>query len=98
MKLVRALKEDPERAAVDAPTRALLRYADKLTRTPEQMNAEDVETLRSHGFSDRDITDAAHNIAFFAYINRMGQGLGVEQEPFMERGGENVAPDAPLSP
>ena len=53
------------------------------------MTSKDVDNLRTQGFTDRDITDAAHNIAFFSYINRMGEGLGVEIEPFMEAGGED---------
>jgi len=53
------------------------------------MTSSDVDALRAQGFTDRDITDAAHNIAFFSYINRMAEGLGVDLEPFMEAGGEN---------
>ena len=60
------------------------------------MSPADVEALRAQGFTDRDITDAAHNIAFFSYINRMAEGLGVDIEPFMEGGGEAVAPDQSL--
>jgi alkylhydroperoxidase family enzyme len=60
------------------------------------MDASDVEGLRAHGLSDRDITDAVHNIAFFAYITRVAEGLGVELEPFMQGGGENVPPGAPV--
>lgn len=56
------------------------------------MQRADVDDLRAHGFSDRDVTDAVHNVGYFAYINRVGAGLGVEIEPFMELGGENVGP------
>ncbi len=56
------------------------------------MTSADVDALRAQGFTDRDITDAAHNIAFFSYINRMGEGLGVDIEPFMDEGGESVTP------
>ena len=56
------------------------------------MTSSDVDALRAQGFTDRDITDAAHNIAFFSYINRMAEGLGVSLEPFMEDGGESIAP------
>jgi uncharacterized peroxidase-related enzyme len=89
---VRAVKDDFRTAPLDDATRALLEYARKLTTTPGTMVREDVEALRVAGFSDRDITDAAHNVAFFAYINRMASGLGVELESFMDEGGENVAP------
>jgi uncharacterized peroxidase-related enzyme len=96
VQLVRALKDDPARAPLDAPTRALLDYARKLALRPWEMERADVEALRAHGFSDRDVTDLVHNVAFFAYINRVAEGLGVELEPFMLAGGENVAPGARL--
>ena len=60
------------------------------------MSSADIDALRARGFTDRDITDAAHNIAFFSYINRMAEGLGVDIEPFMESGGEAVQPDQSL--
>ena len=60
------------------------------------MSSTDVDALHAQGFTDRDITDAAHNIAFFSYINRMAEGLGVDIEPFMESGGESLAPDQSL--
>lgn len=61
------------------------------------MTRADVDGLRAHGFSDRDVTDAVHNVAFFAYVTRVAEGLGVELEPFMEAGGENVAPGTPCA-
>ena len=90
--LTQAIKTDWRTASLDDPTRALLTYAEKLTLSPGEMTQSDVDLLRAQNFTDRDITDAAHNIAFFSYINRMGEGLGVELEPFMEDGGESTAP------
>ena len=74
------------------PARPVSTYAEKLTLSPGEMTQSDVEFLRAQAFTDRDITDAAHNIAFFSYINRMGEGLGVALEPFMAAGGESTAP------
>ena len=91
--LIRAIKEDWRTASVDGPTKALLAYAEKLSLTPGEMTSSDVDALRAQGFTDRDTTDAAHNIAFFSYINRMAEGLGVSIEPFMESGGEHITPD-----
>ena len=93
---MRALKLDPEGAPLDEADRALIRYTIRLTRTPHAVEASDVAALRAAGFDDRAITDAAHNIAFFAYINRMALGLGVELESFMHAGGERIAPDEEL--
>ena len=47
------------------------------------MTADDVATLRSQGFDDESITVAAQVIAYFNYINRIADGLGVEPESWM---------------
>jgi len=60
---------------------ALLDYAVKLTRTPQSMTAADVSRLRAHGFDDRGIHDACAITAYFAFVNRIADGLGVELEP-----------------
>ena len=78
-----AAKSDYRSAAVDAATRALLDYAVKLTRTPGAMTKADVEALRAAGWSDAAIHDAAQVTAWFNYINRVADGLGVDLEPGM---------------
>lgn len=60
--------------------RALLDYALKLTRTPWTMGRDDVEALRRHGFDDRAIHDLCAVAAYFAFVNRIADGLGVELE------------------
>jgi alkylhydroperoxidase family enzyme len=44
----------------------------------------DVRRLREAGWSDRAIHDAAQVIAYFNYINRVADGLGVDLEPEMK--------------
>ncbi len=58
----------------------MLTYVEKLTRTPSDMERSDVEALRSVGFSDRDILDIATVTAYYAYVNRIADGLGVQLE------------------
>ena len=55
-------------------------YALKLTLTPHQMHAADVDALRDAGLSDRDVVDANQVVAYFNYVNRVAQGLGVTLE------------------
>jgi uncharacterized peroxidase-related enzyme len=70
------------RAAVTAPAdRAMLDYVLKLTETPSAMSAEDVLTLRQAGFDDRAIHDICAITAYYAFVNRIADGLGVELEP-----------------
>lgn len=84
METVERIKIDYRKAALAPADRALLDYADKLTRTPAAMKREDVECLRSLSFSDGAIHDAAQVVAYFNYINRIADGLGVDLEPEMK--------------
>jgi alkylhydroperoxidase family enzyme len=59
---------------------AMLTYAAKLTRTPAEMRGEDVEKLRAAGFDDQGIHDICAAASYFAFVNRIADGLGVELE------------------
>ncbi len=81
--LVEAIKLDYRTAPLEPADRALCDYAFKLTREPASVTEQDVRTLRDHGFDDRAIHDAAQVTAYFNYINRVADGLGVDLEPEM---------------
>jgi uncharacterized peroxidase-related enzyme len=57
--------------------RALLAFAEKLTRGPSAVLAADIDTLREAGLDDRSILDACNTVAYFNYANRMTLGLGL---------------------
>ena len=59
----------------------MLRYALKLTRTPQEMRREDIDLLRAAGFADEDVLAIAEVTGYYAYVNRIADGLGVELEP-----------------
>lgn len=61
--------------------RAMLDYAIKLTTHPNTITADDVAHLRGHGFDELAIHDICAVTAYFAFVNRMADGLGVELEP-----------------
>jgi alkylhydroperoxidase family enzyme len=68
-----------------AADRALIEYADRLTLAPSAIASSDVECLRAAGFDDRAIHDACTIVAYFAFVNRIADGLGVEiEEPTAE--------------
>jgi len=56
----------------------MLEYADKLTRTPMDMDASDVENLREVGFTDEDILNINLITSYFNFVNRIALGLGVD--------------------
>lgn len=61
----------------------MLRYAVKLTQSPGAMVEDDIATLRSVGFSDLDILHIAEVVAYFAYANRISDGLGIPLEDWI---------------
>ncbi|KAA3641615.1 MAG: peroxidase [Armatimonadetes bacterium] len=61
----------------------MLGYCEKLTLRPQDMTIEDVEVLRSAGFSDRDILDICEVTSYYAYVNRIADGLGVPLETWL---------------
>ena len=83
--MVDQLKSDYRNADVDAPTRALLDACVQLTRAPWTMTAAHVAQLRRHGLDDEAIHDAFQIAAYFNYINRICDGLGVDLEDSMPR-------------
>jgi len=79
--LVHQVARDWREAPLSAGVQRLLEYAEKVTRTPAGCTATDVDRLRSAGWSDRAIHDAVQIVAYFNYINRVVDALGVEPEP-----------------
>lgn len=77
------LIDDYRDAKLSARERALLDYADKLTRTPGEMQENDLVPLREAGLSDEGILDANLTVAYFAYVNRIADGLGVALDEYM---------------
>jgi uncharacterized protein YciW len=58
----------------------MLEYAEKLTLAPGAMRRSDVERLRDAGFDDADILAIAEVTGYYAYVNRVADGLGVQLE------------------
>ncbi len=82
--MVDRFAHDWREAGLDAATEALLVFAEALTRDPSGDTAERVARLRRAGWSDRAIHDATQICAYFNYINRIAEGLGVEPEDWID--------------
>jgi uncharacterized peroxidase-related enzyme len=78
--LASALATDYTTADLPPSDRAMLDYAVKLTRTPWAMTRADVDLLRGAGFDDVAIHDICCITAYYAFVNRIADGLGVELE------------------
>ena len=90
--LRRLLKDDALLAEVEADWRnaplgnrrqAMLEFAIKLTVQPGEMVKADLDLLRDAGYSDRDILDVVEVTAYYAYANRVADGLGLQPETWI---------------
>jgi len=81
--MAKALLDDWRTASLSDADRALCAFAEALTLKPGETREGDLVPLRDAGFDDRAIHDAVQAIAYFAYINRVADGLGVDLEPDM---------------
>lgn len=79
--LAARIEDDWMAAGLDRRRTAMLVYAAKLTRTPGAMVRQDVDALRAAGFKDADVLAIAEVVGYYAYVNRIADGLGVEPEP-----------------
>ena len=79
-RLVTQLQSDYTGADLEPLDRALLDYSAKLTRKPAEINPQDVSRLRELGLDDRGIHDLCAIVAYFAFANRIANGLGIELE------------------
>jgi uncharacterized peroxidase-related enzyme len=72
-----AIRDDCSGAPFGPRDRALVDYADKLTRTPQAMREDDLAALRAAGLDDHAILQLNLIVAYFNFVNRIALGLGV---------------------
>jgi uncharacterized peroxidase-related enzyme len=80
--MAQSLIDDPATAELPPRARALVDDVIKLTQTPAKMLEADVQALRDAGLDDRAILDANMICGYFAFVNRLADGLGVPLEDF----------------
>ena len=76
---------DYRQANLNAQERLLCDFAIKLTLTPADVDKSDTRRLKENGFTDEQITIATQVISYFNYINRIADGLGVDDEQWMSK-------------
>ena len=79
--LAAALRRDHALADLSPADRAMLDFAVKLTVAPHTHTAADIERLRAVGFDDTGVLQITLIAAYFNYINRIADVVGIEDEP-----------------
>ncbi|MYE90948.1 peroxidase [Candidatus Poribacteria bacterium] len=82
--LVSQVKTDFRSANLDATTRAILEFAEKVTVAAYTVQPSDLDLLRSHGLDDETIFDVVEVVGLFNSINRIADALGIELEDFLD--------------
>lgn len=78
--LVEALERDYATAPISEQERVMLDYVVKITRDATTVWRDDHERLRNAGFNDQAILQITLIAAWFNYINRVADALGVGRE------------------
>ena len=78
--LVEAIRKDFRTAAISDQDRVMLEYVEMLTKDATRIGKRDHELLRAAGFDDKGILQVTLIAAWFNYINRVADALGVGRD------------------
>jgi uncharacterized peroxidase-related enzyme len=78
--LVEALRKDYRTAPINDQDRVMLDYVVKMTKDATKCSQADHEALRAVGFDDKGILQITLITAWFNYINRVADALGVGRD------------------
>ena len=78
--LVAAIRRDYRTAPIEERDRVMLDFVSQLTREPWKMSPDDLGHLRRVGFDDRGILQITLIAAWFNYINRVADALGIGRD------------------
>src|SRR5699024_7726862 len=73
--------DNPATAGANDREKAIVAFSIKLTKTPDQINAEDIAALESVGLSMPEIMDLVNASSIFAWANRLMMNLGEAVHP-----------------
>ena len=69
---------------IDEKTKSILLHAEKVTRNANKVTESDIQGLRESGCSDEEILEATFVIAYYNFMNRIADSLGVPVEHWVE--------------
>jgi len=91
---LQALASDLETAPVDERLRPVLRYVEKLTKTPYRMTQADADAVLAAGWDESALSDMVLICALFNMANRVVDGHGVDRatpREKLEEAGQRLA-------
>jgi uncharacterized peroxidase-related enzyme len=84
-KTVQAIAEGKlDEAGLSHAERILLEYVTKVTEAAYRTTAEDVQTLRDHGWTEPQIAEAVYITAMFAFFHRVADAFGISPQGYVE--------------
>lgn len=84
--LISALVEDQTSSSLDERDITMLKYVVKLTHKPASISGDNIEQLSTCNFDHLAIHDICAITAYFGFVNRIADGLGVELEARFKSG------------
>jgi len=81
--LAAALRRDYTKVELSATDRAMLDYAVRLTSAARKITPDDLDRLRAVGFDDVGILQITLIAAWFNYVNRVADALGLSRFDFI---------------
>ena len=75
-----------DEAGLTAAERALMDYVQLITEAAYRSTFEDVEKLRSAGWSEDQIAEAVYITAMFAFFNRVADAFGIPAQNYLGLG------------
>ena len=76
-KTIVMLTEDSDAAPVDEKLRPILKFVEKLTRTPARMTSADAEAVFAAGWDEEALFSAILVCCVFNFMNRLVEGCGL---------------------
>jgi alkylhydroperoxidase family enzyme len=69
---------DYRTANITKQDKLILEYAERITREAPSITQDYIDELKRHHMPDRMLHDIVQVASYFAYVNRLADGLGVE--------------------
>jgi len=75
-----------DEAGLTASERALLKYAELVTKAAYKTTSEDVQKLRDAGWKEEQIAEAVYVTSLFAFFNRVADAFGIPSQEYLSTG------------